>query len=347
MYGSNGPQQGMPTAYGHANPQHQPPEEASSHPSDKYFLPLNGIPKQYFVQCADDKENHKFKFAVRAKDEGVRIIDITPGGPYHRAGVPCGLLVSINDTPIETREQVTEMIQKLQANGVTRFPVMVIRDPSLPAPPAYDPRDYSRKQDPQGAAADGRQEVFPFPMAAAPEDALESTEEFLTRKLNRAAVLHSNGELSAEQYRAIKAELMGHLQLSQGGFPGSPPAPPGIGGGAAGGLFDSFAGPSRGESRPPACTWAETNVRRYVFLRDGPGRGAKWVPNGGVFGVMKVLHVTDGWAKVRDDSNTEGYLRERYLRYLPQGPKSARLNARGCDRPPLPQSPGYDDLDFR
>eukprot|EP01063_Lacrimia_lanifica_P005567 TRINITY_DN13336_c0_g1_i1.p2 TRINITY_DN13336_c0_g1~~TRINITY_DN13336_c0_g1_i1.p2 ORF type:complete len:410 (+),score=78.59 TRINITY_DN13336_c0_g1_i1:52-1281(+) len=100
-------------------------------PSNKLFATLDGEEQTYMVRCDDVDEALGFTFVARNPDEGgARIASVATRGPFGRAGVPRGRVVSINNSPVRDNDSVLRAIAVVQKSGVTAFPVVVVPDPT-------------------------------------------------------------------------------------------------------------------------------------------------------------------------------------------------------------------------
>ena len=96
--------------------------------SDHVFRRLKSAPQKFIVDFRT--EDGMFQYAVRHREEGVRIVGIKEGGPYHRAGAVCGHLTMINDTPVYTEDDIKAVLSTLHDEFT--YIVHIIPDPTVP-----------------------------------------------------------------------------------------------------------------------------------------------------------------------------------------------------------------------
>eukprot|EP01063_Lacrimia_lanifica_P038801 TRINITY_DN8346_c0_g1_i1.p1 TRINITY_DN8346_c0_g1~~TRINITY_DN8346_c0_g1_i1.p1 ORF type:complete len:735 (+),score=234.82 TRINITY_DN8346_c0_g1_i1:91-2295(+) len=106
-------------------------------PDDRYFAPLSLPPQDYVVRLCDPAEPWQADVVYRSPVEGARVLWAARGGPYSRAGVPCGRVVEIDGAPVATGECVRAAKQRALARGALEVHLRLIPDPQLPsaAPP--------------------------------------------------------------------------------------------------------------------------------------------------------------------------------------------------------------------
>ena len=102
------------------------------------------------------------------------------------------------------------------------------------------------------------------------------------------------------------------------------------------------------EGFTPPHKYAEINIMRHVYPRVGPGEEYPFVQGSrGVYGVVEVVYrlmsLQPEWVLIRQTHVTpadpvEGYLKAKYITYLPDGPLSAEYSQRA----PPPKSEYFE-----
>ena len=311
-------------------PPFKPP---ASEKDDFIFRPLDGHPRVYTVEQDYPGEDGKFVYTARRPEEGIRIIEIMERGPYHKAGVPCGHITKIEGQPIRVEADIKRIMQELKDMGRTSYTVEVTADPQFPPLPPY--RDPNERKPSNNTTK--RKGIVDDDI-----DSLQDPEEYLAERLHEVAVLRRRGALPEEEYQKIRTKIV--KLLTGGENQGSnapkispaarlPPQPPQ----RCSCRDDEETRSGYGGVHAAPYDWAEVVSSRYIYLRERPSRGSRWVTGGAANGYVEVLQVVDpDWVLCRLDSGAEGYLREQHVRYLaggrpPRPPRRAGGGASGVN----------------
>eukprot|EP01063_Lacrimia_lanifica_P025847 TRINITY_DN3386_c1_g1_i3.p1 TRINITY_DN3386_c1_g1~~TRINITY_DN3386_c1_g1_i3.p1 ORF type:complete len:567 (+),score=156.45 TRINITY_DN3386_c1_g1_i3:76-1701(+) len=353
-------------AAGHASfadhpptPSHAPQQRSGG------ATPLDQRAMTYFLRNVSPTDDLGFR-AGWFPDDGVHLIEIKEGFAMARCGVPTGKLVSVNDMPIETAGDVQAAFKRVHDQGLSTFPIQVIpavAGDAAPAAPAA-PRDMIPMPPPAShappaawapAAAPAAWAPAAAPAAAPQGDLLpkaeegEDRDEFLARSLHTIALFRRQGEINDSTYAATRDQIMKLLHNPPGAAPSTPGKHPrGRDADRLERMVEREVVRERSRSRPrrqhaapveedtpkaPLYAWGQTNKARYIYLRSAPERNADWAHNGGVYGVLHILHCVGDWMCVRTDKGVTGYIRARHVTYLPSGPPAA-----APEPPPAPGS---------
>ena len=273
--------------------------EASPPPTnpqdDHTFRKLDGKVRQYIIRLDHPGQDGQYVYSARLPHEGIRILEIVPNGPFHKAGAPCGHLTSIEGRPISTETDVMQEMQRLRSEGQTEYVIEMIADPDITPLPPYRP--------PVPVDNDDNFET----------DSQQDTEEYLAEKLHEVATMRRKGAIPEGDYQEIRGKIIRLLNKDGKSIPDE----------------SSFApSPTSGpRTRPAPFPWGEINCERYIYLRERPERGCNWM--GAAHGLVQTIHIVDpDWVFCRLDSGEEGYVRERYVSYLPSGPDGGATTKR-------------------
>eukprot|EP01065_Artemidia_motanka_P049803 TRINITY_DN836_c0_g1_i1.p1 TRINITY_DN836_c0_g1~~TRINITY_DN836_c0_g1_i1.p1 ORF type:complete len:751 (+),score=241.52 TRINITY_DN836_c0_g1_i1:71-2254(+) len=322
-----------------------------------------GVPLTYRVMLNHANEPLGLEYrAERYPDDPagkVKVVACDPGGASDRAGLPLSQIVSIDGRPIHSSDDLTaavgaarsreqpEMefvmlvppaeIARLYAEHEEQQPPM----PPIPPAPAYD--DPYDAQYPHEAYYEDSEQT---PTAAPPvpdhdlaglqqRDLAElqqhiaaempgggderpmDPEEAFARKLHELATLRRKGRISDADYAVSKKRLL--QALSDGSDDADRAAP---------------------QRRPPPAPWARVNINRYVFLREHPQRGSRWVPGGGVTGTLQAETVEGDFARVLTKEGRRGWLHTRYVSWVQQ-PEQPQKSQRLWQGDAAPQQAGW------
>eukprot|EP01063_Lacrimia_lanifica_P035761 TRINITY_DN6904_c0_g1_i1.p1 TRINITY_DN6904_c0_g1~~TRINITY_DN6904_c0_g1_i1.p1 ORF type:complete len:807 (+),score=203.66 TRINITY_DN6904_c0_g1_i1:57-2477(+) len=254
-------------------------------------IPPSGLPaKVCWVVLRHPHEAHDFTLGIREymMGGGVHLAGVGEGGPYHRAGVPCGQLLAINNMPIADEADLQRRVLELRQARVIRFPVEIIPDAHQPPPtPVIKPKSRT-------AEAPGSQ---PPPAAAPPPEAVqresdETPTEFIARRLHALARQRREGWVSAAEYDRQRQVFLAHLALL--------------------GQQQHVA--------PPQAAYAYTKGSQGVHLLSGPGHQFAKVRRGSVRGAVTVQRVEGRWMYVKTADGVEGYVRDELLTSTPDSP---------------------------
>ena len=290
-------------------PQQQQADTTEQTVEDMLFRPLEGPPRRYTVYLDQAGEDCQFNYVVRSPDEGIRVQSIIENGPFHKSGVPCGQLTSLNGRPVQTDEDLAAAFNS--AAHLTQFDVELIADDLIAPPPPYKPPP---KALPAADPAPARYLPPDIPDADSLDSGSEQdTEEKLAEMLREVAAMRRRGTLSEPDYQEIREKIIAFLNKGRerrgagNHLRYSPPS--------------SRSGSPHDDHFPAPYPWGEIVGERYIYLREEPARGAGWVQRGAAFGVVRTLQfVKPDWVLAQLDNGARGYVRERYIDYLPNGP---------------------------
>ncbi|KAJ9444842.1 hypothetical protein DIPPA_31255 [Diplonema papillatum] len=274
------------------------------------FAPLNDFPSQrYQVNTYSTNEDLGFHFNIGPPDVGVRVQDVIQDGPFHRAGIPAGQILSVNGREITSEDTLRAAVHEIQNLGLTSFSVELVPNPHLKPLPPFVPPDSEGLSSEYEAGEKGEYDDD--------GDEDQDPEEVLAGKLQKVAALRRRGLISNETYGDTKDHIISLLSPER-----QARSPSGYD-------HEAPSGEADHRSFPPPTPWGEVNINNYIYLRQGPLRGSDWTTDGGIHGVVSCLHCIGDWCCVRTDDGVQGYMRTKYLNFLsqPQASRQPRTQA--------------------
>ena len=208
--------------------------EASPPPTnpqvDHIFRKLDGKVRQYIIRLDHPDQSSEYVYSARLPHEGIRILEIVPNSPLHKAGAPCGHLTSIEGRPISTETDVMQELHRLRSEGQTEYVIEMIADPEIAPLPPYRPpvpvdnfETDSQQSGPLCPDDPPLLKAPPSPQAPLPPyrppvpvddadnfetESQQDTEEYLAEKLHDVATMRRKGAIPEGEYQEIRGKII-------------------------------------------------------------------------------------------------------------------------------------------
>eukprot|EP01063_Lacrimia_lanifica_P020610 TRINITY_DN27906_c0_g1_i1.p2 TRINITY_DN27906_c0_g1~~TRINITY_DN27906_c0_g1_i1.p2 ORF type:complete len:450 (+),score=65.50 TRINITY_DN27906_c0_g1_i1:2-1351(+) len=303
----------------HPQPQVQPPPQPTTMPPPvAYRMPqpyAQPMPprRSFWIEPNRPGEDLGFHIEICNETGVIRVIEIKEGKAFHRAGVVPGQVISLNGKPTRCQEEFVAAIR--EAAELPIFELILAPEQWVSPLPPYNPSQF-------GYPHDNSPKNGGSPESRSPE--------LIEKEL-------SDIEQTLARLETTKAPTMdmNHTRTGTGLSVGPVMSSP-----DTSGLMRVRPKAADADvAEQPLYSWAMTNKTRIIYLRDSPDDRGDWTPNGGVFGILRVLHTVRDWGCVRGPSGVTGYLRVTHMTYLPHGPSAEQELRFSQSASPLRGSP--------